>query len=241
MIAIVSSLARERAALVALCESRGWAALGCDSARALDRELRRQAARVVVARHKLNDGYSDDVLARLRTDDRGSETKVIVLMAADTSSSIEARQLALGADCVLRDPVRIDVLLAYLEKYKHPATRAARGRDATLPATLTFAGATVCPALRTLTVADRSVQLTPHELALVELLAQSEGVPVTYDSLYSEILGRPFRGDTSNMRVLFGRLARTAGKLGLPLRDCIKVIPKTGYCYCSPRVPGVAA
>jgi DNA-binding response OmpR family regulator len=235
MIAIVSSAARERAALTALCESRDWPTLECDSVRAMAHRVFRSAPRIILVRHKLVDGYSDDVLAHLRAADRGADTKVIVLIGAGTASSVEARQLALGADCVQRDPVRIDVLLAYLDKYY---TQPRRETAAPKPGagSLSFAGAKVCAAERTLSVGVKSVQLTPREMALVEMFAQSHGEVLTYETLYTEILGRRFRGDTSIMRVLLGRLGTKAGSLGIPLRRWIAVIPKTGYRYDAARI-----
>jgi DNA-binding response OmpR family regulator len=228
MIAIVSSAARERTALVGLSESQGWPTLEYDSVRTLTRSLHRTALRIVIARQKLLDGYSDDVLAHLRNAGRLPETKVIVLIAAGTSSSVEARQLALGADCVQRDPVRINVLIEYLTKYYAPALRnpAVKPTDSVY-----FAGARIHSAERSFNHEGKTIQLTPREIDLVEMFVQSNGDVITYESLYSEILGRRFRGDTSNMRVLLGKLSASAASLGIPLRRWIEVIPKTGYRY----------
>jgi len=231
MIAIVSSAARERVALVALCESRGWPALEYDCVRALTRSLRRATLRVVVARQKLMDGYSDDVLANLRTAGQLPATKVIVLIGAGAASAVEARQLALGADCVQRDPVRINVLVEYLAKYYASPARSSAAKPAD---TMTFAGAQVHPAERTFSHGGKIAQLTQREIELVELFVESNGGVLTYETLYSEILGRRFRGDTSNMRVLLGKLTASAASLGIPLRNWIEVIPKTGYRYAPP-------
>jgi hypothetical protein len=51
--------------------------------------------------------------------------------------------------------------------------------------------------------------------------------------LYSEILGRRFAGETSNMRVLLGKLGKTTAKVGLDVRQWVEVIPKLGYRYRS--------
>jgi DNA-binding response OmpR family regulator len=68
---------------------------------------------------------------------------------------------------------------------------------------------------------------------LVELLVGSENRIVTYDSLYHEVLGRHFDGDTSNMRVLLGKLGASARRIGISVRRNIDVIAKTGYRYRS--------
>src|SRR6188472_2509213 len=106
MIAIVSSESGERSTFGASCEQRGLNAVACPSLRAFRRELGRLPLRVVLVRHQLQDGYSDDVLALL-TERKLSTVKVVVLLTAGTSSSIEARQVSLGADCVQRDPIRL--------------------------------------------------------------------------------------------------------------------------------------
>ncbi len=232
MIAIASSDARERNAFAALSEGHGWAVLACDSLRALQRGLGRHSPRIVLTRHRLNDGYSDNIFPTLTAARLLPKTKVIVLMAAGSPSATEARQLALGADCVLRDPVRTDVLLAYLTKYSSgspgSATRSASARP-TKP--LHFAGAILRRADRSFQRGRHAFALTPREVQLVELLLHSRGDVVSYEALFTEILGRPYRGDTSNMRVLLGKLGSSAARVGIALRDWVEVIPKAGYRY----------
>jgi DNA-binding response OmpR family regulator len=230
VIAIVSSSLRERIALSALCDQRGWACAECDSVRALKRLLRRSAPRVLVIRQKLSDGYSDDVIASLRSVDLLDRVRIVVLLGPAASSAQEARQIALGADTVQRDPVRSDVLAEYLAKYN-----ALRNRlpQAAAPAPHVFAGGRIDPRERTLRYADKTVSLTPREVALVELLRETEGSVVSYEALYEEVIGRRFRGDTSNLRVLLAKLDGSFRAAGLVLRDYVEVIAKTGYRYDS--------
>ena len=231
MIAIVSSDRRESSALAALCEINGWTANTCDSARAFRRSLTSAIPRVVVARQKFSDGYSDDVFAALRGIDG---VRVIIVASASAASSEEARQLSLGADCVLRDPVRPEVLAGYLAKYHAENSRRAATRGRAAPKPLALAGAELDPVLRRLQRGRRNAQLTPREVALAQALATAQGHVITYDELYEQILGRKFRGDTSNMRVLLGKLCASASSIGVALRPCVEVIAKTGYRY-SPR------
>ena len=234
MIVITSNAPRERLALAALCESQGWSSIECDSVRAFVRTIHRAAPTIALVRHKLDDGYSDDVIASLAALHLLLSTKVIVLVGAGTPSSTEVRQLTLGADCVLRDPVRTDVLTAYIAKYIG-ASRPLRADTARAPTkTVRFCGTILCAVERTLCHGDQTVLLTPKEVALVELLAHSRGDVVTYDTLYGEILGRRFRGDTSNMRVLLGKLGASTRSVGVALRRWVDVIPKTGYRYKCP-------
>ena len=233
MIAIVSPSQPERTAFSALGESQGWITAECDSLRAFRRLLHHVRPRVVLTRRRLGDGYSDDVITAL-ADAEITTAKVLVLMGAGTPSSVEARQVALGADCVQRDPVRTDVLVEYLAKY-YKAPRARREAPSVVRKAIAFAGASVDPIDRKITLGRKVHHLTPHEVDLVELLVQSGGGILTYDTLYHEILGRRFRGETSNMRVLLGKLAGSAAGVGVKLRRWVEVIPKLGYRYRAPR------
>lgn len=238
MIAIVSSNPAERTAFASLCQNRGWPHQHCDSVRSFRALLRHMRPNVVMMRNKLEDGYSDDILAALQAAGHLPETKTVVLMGAGTASAHEARQVALGADCVHRDPARVDVLLEYLARYRRAASAARRaGGDRAVPPTFAFAGATIHPLERKLTIRSRTTRLTPRELALVELLAERQNHVVSYHFLYGELFGRQFAGDTSNMRVLLGKLDRTLQAVGIRIRRWIEVIPKSGYRYTAPS-PG---
>lgn len=212
--------------MVSLCELREWNTVESSSVLGITKMLRRVIPRIILLRYQLQDGFSDDVINAVSNLRRADPPKIIVLLPAGASSSIEARQLTLGADCVLRDPIRSEVLLAYLEKFiratpmVHPSPP---------PQVLPFSAATLHPLTRTLQHRERRVVLTPREAKLVELLAGSEGEVVSYETLYNEILGCRFRGDTSNMRVLLAKLAASARKVGIDLRTFVNVIPKSGY------------
>lgn len=235
MIFIVTSDPRERAAFADVCATRGWTHTGCDSVRACRQALGRLVPTVALTRHRLRDGYSDDVLAACSAHAEGAHIRVIVLAVAGTPSAQEARQLALGADCVLRDPVRIEVLLEYLDRHMRSRARSAAPRKSREKAMLRFAGALINPADRSLRHGNKSGSLTPRELQLVQLLAAARGTVVTYEELYQEVLGRPFQGDTSNMRVLLGKLDASFRAVGIPFRDQIEVIAKSGYRYRARR------
>ena len=220
--------------MAALCESRGWVTTECDSLRAFAKVLVYQRPEIVLTRYRLADGFSDDVVAALAAAGLLAITKVIVLIGAGTHSSVEARQVALGVDCVQRDPVRTDVLVEYLARYRLDLKHARHQTPPTVLKAFAFARASVDPVERTIRHGKKLSHLTPHEVDLAELLVQSEGGIVTYDTLYSSILDRRFRGDTSNMRVLLGKLAASARRAGVQLREHVKVIPKMGYRYQPP-------
>ena len=238
MIAIIAPIPQERAALAALCASRGWISTECDSLQAFRKVLVYQRPDIVLTRYRLGDGYSDDAVAALAASGLLATTKVVVLIGPGANSEVEARQVALGADCVQRDPVRPHVLIEYLAKYRAQREHARPEIPPTVLKPFFLAGASVDPVERTLCHRKKISHLTPHEVCLAELLFQSEGGIVTYETLYSAILDRRFRGDTSNMRVLLGKLAASARRAGLPLRRWVSVIPKMGYRYQRPTTAG---
>jgi DNA-binding response OmpR family regulator len=238
VIAIISSTTRERAAFVALCEGRRWVCVECDSVGAFRKLLRHTRIDIVLTRHRLSDGYADDVIAALLEANVLKTTKIVVLFASGVVPSVEARLVRLGTDCILHDPVRVEVLIEYLAKYRRaPADTRTPVRKTNAPQTLEFAGGTVHLVDRQWRCGKRSTKLTPREISLIETLLHSEGNAVTYHNLFSDILGRRFRSDTSNLRVLLGLLDTSARKIGIDLRSWVEVIPKLGYRYRHPPAP----
>lgn len=230
MIIVVSSSSREEQALATLAGKRAHTVYSCASIDQFKAQLRKIPPTVVLARACLVDGYTDDIIALLRAAGFLPGTKIIVLVEADCAAQHEARQLALGADCVLRDPVRPEVLLEYIAKFLQPA------RESPPPTHLptdqfSLAGATFLASQQTLTRDNQSVHVTPMEIELARLLAESPGKARSYQFLYGVLFNRSFSGDSANLRVLLGKLAASYRKVGLDLRSKIQVMPKSGYCY----------
>ena len=232
MIIVVSSSPREARALALLIGNRPAPACICASASQFKTQLRKTLPTLVVTRASLVDGYSDDLLALLAKVEPLPGTRVIVLADADCTPRQEARQLSLGADCVLRDPLRPDVLLEYIAKFLRPAHAPPSRQPPTEQ--IILAGAILQPDQQQLRRARRAVHLTPREIELARLLAESPDKIVTYHFLYGELFHRTFSGDTANLRVLLGKLVSSYRKLGLDLRAQIQVTPKSGYCYLPP-------
>ncbi len=196
--------------------------------------------RVIVVRRALVDGYSDDVIALAAAAAGTAAPRIVVLLPRTEPAAQEARQIALGAESVHRDPVRADVLAAYLARYRAAAVGARRPLALTVSRNpFRFAGATVDPVDRHLTRGTRSAALTPREVALAELLAESRGRLVSYPTRYGEILERRFAGDTSNLRVLLAKLGASFRAVGLELRRHVEVVPKLGYRYTAPHRPAL--
>ena len=221
MILLVDSAEREGSVLAELCAGRGWVTESCATVAAALRRIPRLRPRVVILRRTLRDGVAEEVLEA----PPDARCRCLVLVPAGTSGATEARLVALGADCVLREPVRIEVLLAYLERFLREPAAAERAA----PTRLAFAGGRLDPADRTLRQGARRTTLAPRVAQLAELLARSPAQVVAYEVLYADILGRPFRGDTGNLRVLLGKLCAAAARAGIDARAWIEVIPKSGY------------
>lgn len=232
MIVIVSSSSREASSLAALIKNCPHPASTCVSIAQFKAQIRKAPPTLVLTRVNLSDGYSDDILSLLDKSSLLPNTRVIVLAGADCSPRQEARQLFLGADCVLRDPLRPGVLLEYTAKFLRTSPRS---KTRSLPPDdFILAGATVLSDQQQLQCGGRSTHITPKEVELARLLSESPGKTLTYGLLYGELFNRAFPGDSANLRVLLGKLSSSYRKLGLDLRSAIRVTPKSGYCYLPP-------
>ncbi len=229
VILILSDSLREATLLGNLCEHRSWLFGTGKSVEDYARSLEAAPPHTIITRHKLAEGYSDDLFARV-AQQSSHAPKIIVLMPANCTVAEEARQLRLGADCVLRDPLRLEVLLAYLEKFEtRPSSRIAP--TPAKPVTIRFAGAEIRMLEHEISRGARTVQTTPRVIELLRLLARTPGKVVPYPLIYSEVFGRRFTGETANARVLLARTVADFRKLGVDLRKEIAVIPKSGYLY----------
>lgn len=232
MIALVSSNPRERNAFAALCAARGWPYSECDSLRVLRKTLWQARPSVILIRHKLEDGYADELLQSF-VHEPAALPRVLVLLEANASTAQEARHVSLGAEHVYRDPIRADVIVAYLARYRESRPETAISPASAAPATIHFARAVVRPLERILEYRGDQQPITPREIDLMTRLAAAPNQVLTYPILYSEVLGRPYHGETSNMRVLLGKLTASFSAVGLDLRQHVDVIPKVGYRYNS--------
>jgi len=230
VIIIVSSSAGEADLLASLCEQRSWPCQACASLSDFDKVVGKNHPYAVVVRQRVQDGHSDDLFASLKSIRIPSPIHIIVLVPANCSYRQEARQVSLGADCVLRDPVRTEVLLEYLAKYRSKYRNLAVRPDQGAPS-YDFAGAQVVPHEHRLARLNKAIHLAPQEIELLRLLHRSIDKVVPYPVLYSEIFSQRFAGDTANSRVLLAKLSSSFRKLGIDLRSYVEVIPKSGYLY----------
>ena len=156
-------------------------------------------------------GY--EVLKRLRISDQA--TRVIMLSAKDGEYDL-ADALDLGADDYLVKPFSYLVLVARLNAL------ARRARDPA-PKTLSAGGIVLDIARRAAQVGERSVDLTPRELRLLEYLMRHQNIVVSK----LELLERVFDADPDThpnvVEVYVGYLRR---KLG---REAVLTVRGGGY------------
>jgi DNA-binding response OmpR family regulator len=169
---------------------------------------------VIVLDRDLPNVHGDDVCRALVT--RGSHARVLMLTAAAT---IESRVdgLSLGADDYLPKPFAFAELVARIRALARRSQRA-------LPPTLVKGDIRLDTAQRVASRAGRRLELSPKELAVLEVLLAADGATVSSQ----ELLRRgwdEYTGSFSNVvKVTVSRLRR---KLGDP--PVIETVAHAGY------------
>jgi DNA-binding response OmpR family regulator len=174
----------------------------------------RDSYEVILLDRDLPKIHGDDVLRALVA--RGSRSRVLMLTAAD---AIEDRVggLGLGADDYLPKPFAFAELVARI--------RALARRTETASSPLLARGdLRVDTVQRVATRAGRRLELSPRELAVLELLLAAGGAPVTTRELLARGWDEYVDRDGSVVKVTISRLRR---KLGDP--PVIETVPHTGY------------
>jgi DNA-binding response OmpR family regulator len=182
-----------------------------------DAALQRAAAEdydVVVLDRDLPKVHGDQVCRALVASE--SRTRILMLTAADT---IESRVdgLSIGADDYLPKPFAFAELVARVRALARRTTRA-------LPPVLVRGDLRLDTAQRVATRAGRRLDLSPKELAVLELLLAADGAALSAEELLArgwDAFADPF-GNV--VKVTISRLRR---KLGEP--PAIETVPRAGY------------
>jgi len=178
------------------------------------RRSSRDAYDVVLLDRDLPKVHGDEVCRALVA--RGSRSRVLMLTAADT---IESRVdgLGLGADDYLPKPFAFAELVARIRAL------ARRNRPA-LPPVLARGDIRLDTVQRVATRAGRRLDLSPKELAVLELLLAAEGAPVPAKELLRGAWDAYVDPEGKVVKVTISRLRR---KLGEP--QAIETVPHVGY------------
>ena len=162
-------------------------------------------------------GNGFEVCQTLR--DEGCWSPILMLTARDRVDD-RIRGLDAGADDYLVKPFAFGELLARLRALvrRTPAER---------PAVLEVGDLVIDPATRAVTCADRSVELTAREFAVLEFLARRVGDVVTRTELIEHVWDRNFEGASNIVDVYVGYLRK---KLERPFgRPLIRTVRGAGY------------
>jgi DNA-binding response OmpR family regulator len=184
-----------------------------DGSDALNRSAR-DTYDVVVLDRDLPKIHGDNVCRALVA--RGSRTRVIMLTASDT---IESRVdgLGLGADDYLPKPFAFAELVARIRAL-------ARRSLPALSPVLARGDIRLDTVQRVATRGGRRLDLSPKELAVLELLLAADGAPVSARELLRRGWDAYVDPDGKVVKVTISRLRR---KLGEP--PAIETVPHTGY------------
>ncbi len=133
------------------------------------------------------------------------ETKIpVIFLTARRRELEEALGLELGADDYITKPFDVDVLLA---RIKAVLRRYQRAEESTAdPGGLTVGDLTIDPAAHTVTVAQRSVNLSRREFDLLLALAQQADRVLSADDLLNRVWGAEYAGEPQVVYVHIRRL-----------------------------------
>jgi two-component system KDP operon response regulator KdpE len=145
----------------------------------------------------LPDGSGTQVTRELRT---WSSAPVIVLsVVGDEAEKVAA--LDAGADDYVTKPFSIEELLARLRA-------ALRRADAPSEPIVEVGDLRIDLEKRAVSVAGEPVQLTPHEFALLRVLARNPGKLLTHAALLREVWGRGYGDESHYLHVYVSQLRR---------------------------------
>jgi len=178
----------------------------------------RESYDVVVLDRDLPELHGDDVCRALVA--KGSNARVLMLTA---SSTIEDRVdgLSIGADDYLPKPFAFAELVARIRAL-------ARRSQPALRPILTYGDIRLDTAQRVASRGGRRLELSPKELAVLEVLLAADGAPLPAKAILDRAWDRYVDSFSDVVKVTISRLRR---KLGDP--PAIETVPHAGYRICA--------
>ena len=178
----------------------------------------RESYDVVVLDRDLPELHGDDVCRALV--EKGSNARVLMLTA---SSTIEDRVdgLSIGADDYLPKPFAFAELVARIRAL-------ARRSQPALRPVLTYGDIRLDTAQRVASRGGRRLELSPKELAVLEVLLAAGGAPLPAKAILDRAWDRYVDSFSDVVKVTVSRLRR---KLGDP--QAIETVPHAGYRICA--------
>jgi DNA-binding response OmpR family regulator len=169
---------------------------------------------VVVLDRDLSGVHGDEICRRMV--ESGCRARVLMLTAAGTMDDL-VDGLELGADDYLAKPFDFPVLVARIGALYRRAQPA-------LPPVLRHDDVELDPAQRRVRRAGHSLDLSPKEFGVLELLLASTGRAVSAEELLERVWDEAADPFTNAVKVTISRLR---SKLGAPA--IIQTIPRAGY------------
>jgi two-component system response regulator MprA len=177
--------------------------------------VREQAPDLVVLDLMLPDMDGVEVCRRLRAAD---DVPVVMLTARDSVED-KVRGLDAGADDYVTKPFAFEELLARV--------RAALRRRASPEDVLTVGDLTIRPASREVSRGGRVIGLTTREYDLLEYLARRAGKVVNKESIFEDVWGFDYDGESDAIKVYVRYLRKKLNGPGE--RDLIHAVRGVGY------------
>ena len=169
---------------------------------------------VIVLDRDLPGVHGDEVCRQLASGGGGSG---VLMLTASATIEDRVEGLGLGADDYLPKPFDIAELVARIRAL------ARRTRPA-LPPVLAHGDLRVDPARREATRAGRTLELSPKEFAVLQLLLEAQGTVVSAEELLERAWDEMADPFTNTVKMTISRLR---AKLGDP--PVIKTVPQAGY------------
>ena len=169
---------------------------------------------VIVLDRDLPGMHGDEVCGRLVA--AGCRSRVLMLTAAAATEDL-VEGLGLGADDYLPKPFDFPVLVARIGALFRRAQPA-------IPPVLRYGDLVVDTGRRCARRAGRSLDLTPKEFGVLELLLASRGRAVSAEELLERVWDENADPFTAAVKITIGRLR---AKLGDP--PLIDTVPRSGY------------
>jgi two-component system KDP operon response regulator KdpE len=136
---------------------------------------------------------------------RSWSTVPIIVLSADGLDQRKVEALDQGANDYVTKPYSTPELLARLRAVLRSS---AAGRSMSEDGVLVVGDLRIDQARRTVTVADRSVDLTPKEFAFLALLARHQGRVLTHKAILQEVWGPKYGTETQYLRVYAGQIRK---------------------------------
>jgi DNA-binding response OmpR family regulator len=152
----------------------------------------------------------------------------ILMLTAESAEEITVRALDAGADDFVTKPVRANTFLARV--------RALLRRSAVNQGDVLESGNLRCDRLaRAVTVAGKSLRVTPRELALLESLMLTDGESVSRSDLLRRVFGMDVDPGTNIVEVNIGRMRSKLAGAGATVR--IETWRGVGYALVDAAAP----